>query len=228
MNSRFEGSYLGDASKLDDDARLECGICWWIYDPVAGDDLGQVAPGTPFARLPDTWRCPNCDADKNKFLVIGSALGDARPLDPVTRLVNYYRHAAMHMMGMPIYNPTLAVEGVGFREHLGRPVGVIVTPWFMNLTVLPAPQDLGTWRPGEVTRLAFPSGQYDFVVSEAGDNGLIATCSLFSPMQDFSDHEAAQVAALAAAGALFEPDTFDQPAEPKPAPAMSRRKLLGG
>lgn len=160
--------------------------------------------------------------------MIGSALGDARPLDSVTRLVNHYRHAAMHMKGMPIYNPTLAVEGVGFREHLGRQVGVVVTPWFMNLTVLPAPQDLGTWRVGEVARLVFPSGLYDFVVSEAGDTGLIATCSLFSPMQDFSDHEAAQVAALAAADALFEPDTPEQPAEPKPAPAVSRRKFLGG
>ena len=42
------------------------------------------------------------------------------------------------MKGMPIYNPTLAVEAVGFREHEGRQAGVMVTPWFMNLTVLPS------------------------------------------------------------------------------------------
>lgn len=148
--------------------------------------------------------------------------------DPVARLVDYYRDSARRMQDMPVYNPALAVEAVGFREHLGRQVGVIVTPWFMNLTVLPSPQDLGTWQAGEVTRLALPSGRYDFVVSEAGDNGPIATCSLFSPMQDFSDREAARVAALAAADALFEPDTLDHPAERKPAPTMSRRKLLGG
>ena len=79
-----------------------------------------------------------------------------------------------------------------------------------------------------VPRLAFPSGLYDFVASEAGDCGLIATCSLFSPMHDFTDHEAAQVAALAAADALFEPDTPAAPVEPPPAPTYSRRKLLGG
>jgi len=148
--------------------------------------------------------------------------------DPVVRLVDYYRDAARRMQDMPVYNAALAVEAVGFREHTGRQVGVIVTPWFMNLTVLSSPPDLDTWRPGQIAQLAFPSGRYEFVVSEAGDNGLIATCSLFSPMQDFRDHEAAQVAALAAADALFEPDTPDQPAEPKPAPSMSRRKLLGG
>ena len=121
MNSRFEGSYMGDASKLDDDARLECGICWWVYDPVVGDDVAQVAPGTPFAQLPDTWRCPNCDAEKPKFMVIGSVMGATRELDAVTRLVNFYRHASINMKGLPIYNPTLAVEAIGFREHDGAP-----------------------------------------------------------------------------------------------------------
>jgi [NiFe] hydrogenase assembly HybE family chaperone len=228
MNSRFEGSYMGDASKLDDDARLECGICWWVYDPVVGDDVAQVAPGTPFARLPDTWRCPNCDAEKPKFMVIGSVMGETRELDAVTRLVNYYRHASINMKGLPIYNPTLAVEAVGFRAHDSRQVGVIVTPWFMNLTVLPGDADRASWKAGGTARLAFPSGLYDFVVSEAGDNGMIATCSLFSPMQDFTDHEAAQVAALAAADALFEADPPAAPAEPKPAPTISRRSLFGG
>ena len=72
MSSVFEGSYLGDGSKLEDDTRLECGICWWVYDPALGDDVEQVQPGTPFSRLPDTWRCPNCDAEKHKFLVLGA------------------------------------------------------------------------------------------------------------------------------------------------------------
>ena len=71
-------------------------------------------------------------------------------------------------------------------------------------------------------RLAFPSGAYDFMVSELPDFGLVATCPLFSQMADFTDHEAAQVAALAAAEALFQAE------EPEPAPTVSRRQLLGG
>ena len=66
MSRAFEGSYLGDGSKIADDTRLECGICWWVYDPALGDDVTQVPPGTPFSRLPDTWRCPNCDAEQEQ------------------------------------------------------------------------------------------------------------------------------------------------------------------
>ncbi|MBH5386334.1 rubredoxin [Bradyrhizobium diversitatis] len=52
--------------------RLECGICWTVYDPADGDDAAQIASGTPFAVLPDDWRCPNCDAPKSKFMAIAS------------------------------------------------------------------------------------------------------------------------------------------------------------
>jgi [NiFe] hydrogenase assembly HybE family chaperone len=222
MNSSFEGSYLGDGSKLGDDTRLECGICWWVYDPALGDDVMQVPPGTPFARLPDTWRCPNCDAEKSKFMVLGSA-GGASPLaHPVVQLANVYRRAALSMKGLPIYNPTLAVEAVGFREVDGRHAGVMVTPWFMNLTVIPSGSDRDIWVAGGTVRLAFASGQYDLLVSELPDFGLVGTCSLFSPMTEFTDHEAAQVAAQSAADALHVAE------EPEPPPVVSRRTLLGG
>lgn len=224
MKSAFEGTYSGDASKLADDSRLECGICWWVYDPAVGDDVTQTPPGTPFAMLPDTWRCPNCDAEKAKFMVIGSATGPLPEGSPVAAVVNAYRRAAIGMKGMPIYNPTLTVEAVGFREHEGRQAGVIITPWFMNLTVLPSEADKPVWRTGDTVRLTFPSGQYDFLVSALEDLGPIGTCSLFSPMQDFTDHEAAQLAAQAAADGLF---TVEEP-EPRPEKTVSRRQLFGG
>jgi rubredoxin len=48
--------------------RMECRICWQVYNPQQGDELGQIAPGTPFSELPDDWHCPRCDADKSCFL----------------------------------------------------------------------------------------------------------------------------------------------------------------
>lgn len=48
--------------------RMECGICWHVYDPAGGDPVWQVPPGTPFADLPEDWRCPNCDAPQEKFM----------------------------------------------------------------------------------------------------------------------------------------------------------------
>lgn len=60
----------GDASRIADDARLECRICWYVYDPAGGDEVWQVPPGTPFTQLPDHWRCPGCDGARHQFMVI--------------------------------------------------------------------------------------------------------------------------------------------------------------
>jgi rubredoxin len=49
-------------------AVMECGICWYAYDPARGDAVWQIAPGVPFAQLPDRWSCPECDAPRHKFL----------------------------------------------------------------------------------------------------------------------------------------------------------------
>lgn len=69
MNHGFEGSYLGDDSRLSDDAVMECKVCWHVYDPVIGDEVWQVAAGTAFSALPDDWRCPECDGDREQFMI---------------------------------------------------------------------------------------------------------------------------------------------------------------
>lgn len=235
MNAVFEGSYLGDASKLDDSTALECGICWHVYDPAVGDDVAQIAPGTPFAALPDEWRCPNCDAPKQKFMALGGARDGAVMPQPLQRMVDAYRRIAAAMSGLPIYNPQLIVEAIGFRNHDDRLIGVTVTPWFMNLTLLPRASDAGTWRAGQTLKLAYPSGDYEFLISELDGLGLIASCSLFSPMNDFTDHEAARLAASAAIDALFQPDPDAEqpdanappPAARPPAAPLTRRAILG-
>lgn len=51
--------------------RMECGVCWTVYDPAEGDPRGRAEPGTPFAALPDDWCCPTCDAPPSKFMRVG-------------------------------------------------------------------------------------------------------------------------------------------------------------
>jgi rubredoxin len=68
--TRFEGSFLGDDSRIADDTRLECKICWYVYDPAVGDSVWQIPPGTPFSRLPDHWKCPECDGPRQQFMVL--------------------------------------------------------------------------------------------------------------------------------------------------------------
>ena len=57
-------------SRLEGHTRMECRICWYMYDPAEGDEVEQIPPATPFSALPDHWRCPQCDADKGMFLPI--------------------------------------------------------------------------------------------------------------------------------------------------------------
>lgn len=71
--SRFEGSYLGDRSKIGPATRLECKVCWYVYDPAVGDPVWQVPPGTAFAALPAHWSCPRCSGDREQFMVVEDA-----------------------------------------------------------------------------------------------------------------------------------------------------------
>lgn len=61
---------IDSSLRLSDASRLECRICWYVYNPTEGDDLGQIQSGTPFSQLPDHWRCPQCDSGKEMFLPI--------------------------------------------------------------------------------------------------------------------------------------------------------------
>ena len=58
-------------TSADAGTRMECGICWHVYDPAEGDPVWQVPAGTGFADLPEDWRCPNCDAPRSKFMALG-------------------------------------------------------------------------------------------------------------------------------------------------------------
>jgi rubredoxin len=72
-SSGFAGSTMGDADRIATGAVMECGICWAVYDPTRGDPVWQIAPGTAFADLPAHWSCPNCDAPRYKFMVLGES-----------------------------------------------------------------------------------------------------------------------------------------------------------
>jgi rubredoxin len=70
-SGRFEGSFGGDAARITDATRLECKICWYVYDPAEGDPVWQVPPGTPFTALPGHWKCPVCDGARGQFMALG-------------------------------------------------------------------------------------------------------------------------------------------------------------
>jgi GntR family transcriptional regulator/MocR family aminotransferase len=44
-----------------------CGGCYFIYDPAAGLPGQSISPGTSFADIPASWRCPDCGTEKTTF-----------------------------------------------------------------------------------------------------------------------------------------------------------------
>ncbi len=44
-----------------------CTICGYVYDPAEGDPSQNIEPGTAFEDLPDSYRCPVCNAGKDFF-----------------------------------------------------------------------------------------------------------------------------------------------------------------
>ncbi len=47
--------------------RFICRGCYYIYEEAAGLPQQSIKPGTPFAAIPATWRCPDCGTDKMTF-----------------------------------------------------------------------------------------------------------------------------------------------------------------
>lgn len=45
----------------------QCNVCKHIYSPDEGDPQQNIAAGTPFEELPDSWRCPVCGVGKEAF-----------------------------------------------------------------------------------------------------------------------------------------------------------------
>jgi len=48
-------------------SKYECTVCGYVYDPEVGDPDSDIAPGTPFEKLPSDWVCPLCGAPKSDF-----------------------------------------------------------------------------------------------------------------------------------------------------------------
>lgn len=49
-------------------SRWCCPSCGYVYDEQTGHPHEGFPPGTPFAKLPDDWPCPDCGVrDKVDF-----------------------------------------------------------------------------------------------------------------------------------------------------------------
>lgn len=138
--------------------------------------------------------------------------------------------AATAMADVPICNPALSVAATGFRAWGGRAVGVVTTPWFMNLIATPLPgTQLEPVPAGRSVRLNLPAGEVEFIVGELEGVGRVDSCSLFSPVFEFASMEEATEVAAEIVRTFFDMSALEPPPPPPPPPARpSRRDLLRG
>jgi len=234
----FEGSFLGNNSRIDPASVLECGVCWWVYDPALGDETWQIPAGTAFADLPGHWRCPSCDNAPEQFMVLR---GEA-PLESVQsrpphevgleairqygeKLQRAYTAVSQRMRALPVYNQQLDIQVLGLRRCSEGVLGVVATPWCMNIVLLPpagAPQRME----GTTREIALPSGSYTFIAGQLPGVGALETCSLFSPMDEFDDPAIVRSVAEHVITGLFS--AVASAPQAQDTPQMSRRRFLRG
>ena len=147
-------------------------------------------------------------------------------------LAQSYREAGERSMrDLPIYNDILSVEAIGFRPFDNKIMGIMVTPWFMNVVLVPLDDSMSDVAPGYSLQQRFPVGLLEFNVGEIEPIGRIASCSLFSPMFEFSDMAAARATAEACLIELMMAVPADCEEAEKPrklAAAVDRRNFLRG
>lgn len=136
--------------------------------------------------------------------------------------------ADTRMRGLPFLNQQLAVEAVGFSAQIAGEsaatgvLGILITPWFMNLIWLP--QDTGALlAPGASGEHQFGDQRLTFIGADGEDIPGYESCSLFSPMFEFADQDAARQTAEQVLALLR-----GVPERPPERPAISRRGLLFG
>jgi len=110
------------------------------------------------------------------------------------------------MSGLPILNSMIRVESLGFQIYENRMMGIVITPWLMNLVIFPNEDD--HWEDmkiGSKHYHEFPSNRHQFMLNEVEGLGLCQTMSLYSPMHDFENQDHAIAAATAFLEILMKP-----------------------
>lgn len=143
------------------------------------------------------------------------------PFLPISSKSLVDRYRVIHterMQGLPIVNNALDVEGVGFCPFEEHQIGVLITPWFINLVLLPG-TDIGSkLEQGSKSTLKFPSGPIEFTTARDEVLGTYLTAVLFRSAAEFPNQETARDIAAEVLRELFN--------EANDGRRMSRRALF--
>lgn len=124
-------------------------------------------------------------------------------------------------------NPVLAVEAVGFIRYEGDWLGVVITPWFLRLFMLPGGGSLwGEIPVGQRRYVSLPAETMQFVADEAPQLGAFQYSTLLEPTSLITDMNSARQIAIRVMQPFgyLAPDPVLPAHNESPAPAgVSRR-----
>lgn len=155
-------------------------------------------------------------------------IAPAHASDPSPLLVRHYRQVwldAMH--DMPFVNDALSVEALGFVRHDGDWLGVVVTPWFLNLFLLPGGGRL--WHDiaaGERRYVDLPCGRLQFMADDDPTLGPTQYCPLVAPVSALADAAAAREVARDALQTVMTPPPAPAPGAASEPPAPARPAVV--
>lgn len=131
--------------------------------------------------------------------------------NPASRLEKgFERIRNTRMLGMPMVHPLIGVKAVGFRRWKYFWLGIMVTPWSINVILTKG--DPLYWKSvpeGKKLHYRFPAGLFDFISVHDNILGEFQMCSLISPLTEIKDHEAAVAIAEASLDELMKPEQED-------------------
>jgi [NiFe] hydrogenase assembly HybE family chaperone len=157
--------------------------------------------------------------------------GDFSDHPRVRALIARFQSIDAAMRDLPIYNDKAAIEAIAFRPFgEAELLGVVLTPWFMNLIALPidpAPMDMAAI--GHTIQIALPAGERAFVVGGDEVIGLYKAHSLHSPVLNFTLPGQARAEAQRMLSLQMTPAAEEAAATNGPAGSgVDRRALLFG
>ncbi len=135
------------------------------------------------------------------------------------------------MRGLPLYNDRIEVEAVNFTPFGDDWIGVLITPWFMNVVLLPRDtiaMDMNIM--GKQATVRLPAGEMAFMWGGDEVTGMFKALSLHSPMNIFVVQAQARAEAQQRLVKLLTPPAEDAESKVREAAGrrMSRRELLRG
>ena len=156
--------------------------------------------------------------------------GDFADHPRVKALIERFQSIDAAMRDLPLYNGKLAIKAIGFGTFGDDALlGVLLTPWFMNLMLLPiAPAPLAMADVGKAVLVELPAGKRAFVTGGDEVIGLYRAHSLHSPVLNFTLPGQAQAEARRMLTLLMTPAAESAATNGSRPHGIDRRALLFG